>query len=66
MIKIKDVRVVPNPAMTDQDINIEVDIWESGDYPFDYPFEFSIVKPKKIYPMFDYPHDFKRGDRNGD
>lgn len=66
MIRITDVRVTPNPAITDQEINIEVDIWESGDYPLDFPFEFSIVKPEKIYPMFDYPHDYKRGGGDGD
>lgn len=66
MIRITDVRVTPNPAVTDQEINIEVDIWESGDYPLDFPFEFSVAKPEKIYKMFDYPYDFKRDDENGD
>lgn len=66
MINFLDVRISPIPTTTNQRINIEIDIDQGGDYPHDFPFEFAIPRKQKIYSMFDYPYDFKRGDRNGD
>lgn len=66
MIKFLDVRISPNPTTTNHEVNIEVDIDQGGDYPHDYPWELALPKKKKIYPMFDLPFDFRRGDGNGD